>query len=75
MPGVKEISGKGLMLGITLEDGLDNRQIVEKAGQQGAILLTAKHKLRMLPPLVITQQEMEQGLAVLAKVLEQEVAK
>ena len=39
--------------------------------EHGVLFLTAKTKLRMLPPLTITKDEIEQGLSVLETVLTQ----
>ena len=35
----------------------------------GLLVLTAKEKLRFLPPLTITYEEIDKGLAILEKVL------
>ena len=39
--------------------------------KQGLLILTAKELVRFLPPLTITQEDMDQGLAIFQKVLEQ----
>ena len=69
MPHVKSVEGLGLMLGITL-DGLDSKQIAAACLEQGLIILTAKAKLRMLPPLTITYEEIDEGLNHLNEVLQ-----
>ena len=70
MPGVKEVRGMGLMLGVGLEDGLNNTALVNQMLQKGLLCLTAGHNtIRLLPPLVITQAEMDQGLAIMESVL------
>ena len=71
MPGVKEVRGLGMMLGIVLEDGLSAVDVAAKGIQNGAIFLTAKTLVRLLPPLTITDEEMERGLQVLETVLTQ----
>lgn len=38
--------------------------------ENGLLILTAKAALRMLPPLVITKEEIDKGLAVLTDVLD-----
>jgi len=70
--GVTGVTGKGLMLGIEVEDGLVSGDIVKAAIKSGLILLTAKHKVRMLPPLSITYDEINTGLDIFAKVLAEE---
>lgn len=69
MPGVTGVTGKGLMLGIALEDGLASGQLAADCIAGGLIILTAKEKLRLLPPLTISKAEIDKGLAVLEKVL------
>ncbi|MDD3428379.1 MAG: aspartate aminotransferase family protein [Oscillospiraceae bacterium] len=68
MPHVKSVSGLGLMIGVEFED-VAGRDVVQKCMEKGVLFLTAKHKLRMLPPLTITLAEIEKGLAVLQEVL------
>ena len=65
---VCEISGLGLMIGITLKtkNALD---VVSKALDEGLMLLTAKEKVRLLPPLNITYDELDKGLEILINIL------
>lgn len=69
LPGITDVTGKGLMLGATLEEGFSNADIVARCGEKGLILLTAKEKLRFLPPLTITREEIAEGLSLLEEVL------
>ena len=68
MPHVVQVDGKGLMLGIQLE-GVTNKEVVEKANEIGVLTLTAGQKVRLLPPLTITYEEMGEGLARLKRAL------
>mgnify|MGYP002546032218 CR=1 FL=1 len=61
----------GLMIGVSFDDGITGKQVVDKCLENGVLFLTAKNKLRMLPPLTITKDEIEQGLSVLETVLTQ----
>ncbi|MBQ1995532.1 MAG: acetylornithine/succinylornithine family transaminase [Clostridia bacterium] len=70
MPHVEGVDGMGLMLGIRLTDGVKSADIVKKGIENGALLLTAKAKVRLLPPLSITYAEIDRGLAALEKALE-----
>ncbi|GKU26356.1 acetylornithine aminotransferase [Clostridium folliculivorans] len=64
IPGVKEVRGKGLMLGIELEG--ESKDVQEKALAKGILTLTAGAKvLRLLPPLTITEEEIKAGLEIL----------
>lgn len=69
MPGVKTVRGMGMMLGVVLEDGLVSADIAADCIGEGVIILTAKALLRLLPPLTITDAEMDKGLVALEKVL------
>ncbi|WRS26535.1 aspartate aminotransferase family protein [Oscillospiraceae bacterium MB08-C2-2] len=69
MKHVKSVTGKGLMLGVEL-DGPASVDVVKACGEKGLILLTAKHKLRLLPPLNISSDQLDKGLAILSQVLE-----
>ena len=71
MPHVVSVEGKGLMLGVTLE-GVNSREAAAACLEKGLIILTAKAKLRMLPPLTITYPEIDEGLKRLKEVLEHE---
>ena len=70
MPYVEGVDGMGLMLGIRLSDGIKSADIVKKGIEYGALLLTAKAKVRLLPPLSITYEEIDKGLEALRKALE-----
>ncbi len=67
--GVKSIAGMGLMLGIEV-DG-DAKKIVAECIKRGVIVLTAKQKVRLLPPLNITYEQLDKALAILKEVIAQ----
>lgn len=69
LPNVRNVSGMGLMLGAELAEGIAAADVVEQARQRGLLLLTAKHKLRFLPPLIISQAQLGEGVEVLREVL------
>ncbi len=64
---VEGVDGIGLMLGIRLRDGIASRAVVEKLLGMGVIALTAKAKVRLLPPLVISWEDCEKAAAILAE--------
>ena len=66
--GVKSVSGLGLMLGIELEEK-SAADVMKACIARGVIPLTAKEKVRLLPPLVITREQLERALDVLADVI------
>ena len=67
MPHVTSVAGMGMMLGIELDT--DVKPIVTTLMENGLLVLTAKHKMRLLPPLNITQEELEKGLTILKDTL------
>lgn len=67
---VAEISGIGLMIGITLKNKKAG-DVVKAALDRGLLLLTAKEKVRLLPPLNITYDELNDGLGILIEILEE----
>ena len=69
MPHVAEITGKGMMIGIGLEEGIKPGDAVKAALEKGLLLLTAGDRLRLLPPLMISYEEIDRGLAILEGVL------
>lgn len=69
MENVKKVRGMGMMLGIALQNG-DAREIAAKCVQNGLLILTAKTLLRLLPPLIITYEEIDKGLKILQSCLQ-----
>ncbi len=70
LPKVKSVSGLGLMIGVEFEEGTKAAEIVAKCIEKGVLFLTAKTKLRLLPPLIINDEQIEKGIALLKEVLE-----
>ena len=68
MKGVVSVSGLGLMIGVKAEK--PTAEIISAAIERGVLFLSAKDKLRMLPPLNISYAEIDEALAVLAQILE-----
>jgi acetylornithine/N-succinyldiaminopimelate aminotransferase len=80
LPQVKDVRGRGLMIGVDIES--DAWQILETGitradnakNQNGLLLLSAGEKtLRLLPPYIIQDNETEQGLEILSKILENSI--
>lgn len=65
---VEAVDGIGLMLGVTLKTK-KSVEVLRACAKSGLLVLTAKHKLRLLPPLNISWMELEQGLEILKDVL------
>ena len=69
LPCLGATRGLGLMIGIAVNDGFTNKDIANKLIANGLLVLTAGPGMRLLPPLVISREEMDQGVAIMAKVL------
>ncbi len=67
---VESISGLGLMIGITLKTK-NAAEVVKEALDRGLLLLTAKDKVRLLPPLTIEMDDLRNGLRILKQILEE----
>ena len=61
--------GMGLMIGVGVQ-GMTHKELKDKLMEAGLLCLTAgKDTLRLLPPLVISREEIDKGLAIMAKVM------
>lgn len=67
---VKSVSGMGLMIGIELKTK-NAGDVARKALEKGLLVLTAKTKVRLLPPLTISEQEIGDGLKILIDIMEE----
>ena len=68
LPHVKNISGIGLMVGIEFFD-VQAADVLAACREKGLLVLTAKTRLRLLPPLTVSEHEVDMALEVLAEVL------
>lgn len=71
LPHVVSVSGLGLMVGVGFESRITAKDVVNAAMKRGVLTLTAKDKLRLLPPLIISENELKQAIDVLKDVLNQ----
>lgn len=65
---VTDVSGMGLMLGITLKS-MKAADVAAKACERGLFILTAKDKIRFLPPLTIGYDDIDEGIKILSDIL------
>lgn len=69
LPGVKEVRGKGLMLGIELTRPCG--VLLERAANAGLLMsVTADSVIRLVPPLTLTQAEADEILAKLVPLVQ-----
>lgn len=69
LPCLGATRGMGLMIGIEVKGDRTNGELAGKLIEQGLLCLTAGTGLRFLPPLTVTKEEMDQGLAILKAAL------
>ena len=62
-PGVEVVTGLGLMLGVKTTRPAS--EVVKRCMENGVLALTAKDKVRLLPPLNIPNELLDRALAVL----------
>ena len=67
---VESVSGLGMMIGISIKTKKAG-DVAKAALDKGLLILTAKEKVRLLPPLTISDDEIKEGLAVLIEILEE----
>jgi predicted acetylornithine/succinylornithine family transaminase len=69
-PGITEVRGLGLLLGAVLDPGLDAPAIVAESLRRGLVLnAPAPDVIRFAPPLIVTEDEIEQAVAILGSVI------
>lgn len=67
--GVKSVTGLGFMIGIECEKPAG--QVVADALKKGVIALTAHGKVRLVPPLTITEEQLLNAIKILKEVIAQ----
>jgi len=68
-PFIKDVRGKGLILGAELDR--EGAAIVDTCLKEGLLInCTVGKVLRFIPPLIVTKAEIDEGLAIVEKVLE-----
>ena len=70
LPHVQEVSGLGLMVGIAFYGSIKAADVRAACEKEGLLVLTAKTRLRLLPPLILTAEDVDAALDTLRKVLE-----
>ena len=70
LDGVREVRGRGLMIGIGLEDGLESAPITADLLERGAIVNAPEPaSLRLLPPLIVQSEQIERAIALIGESL------
>lgn len=64
--GILSLTGKGLLIGI--ETTKEAQRVLSECREKGVLLLTAKHKVRLLPPLTISFDQLSKAINVIKEV-------
>jgi acetylornithine/N-succinyldiaminopimelate aminotransferase len=59
----------GLMLGLETEK--DAKEVIAECIKRGVLVISAKTKVRLLPPLSITDEQLEKAINILKEVISQ----
>ncbi len=71
---IRSISGKGLMLALEFTDFGENKRYIDACIEKGLLtdwFLFAANKMRIAPPLTISEQEIEKACEIILEVLDQ----
>ncbi len=70
LPGVESVRGRGLMIGVALAEGRDAKADQTALLEAGIVVnVPAERTLRLLPPLVIGEAEVDEALELFGRVL------
>lgn len=73
LDSVDSISGKGLMIGIHLNQSVPVNQVITQLHEVGILTLSSRgNTLRLLPPLIIMSSELLEGVKKIKEVLQNE---
>ncbi len=76
VPFIKEVRGRGLMIGSQIDSSINPGDIKARCLEEGLCVTTAgSDVVRFLPPLNISDKEIEEGLAIFKRVLGEFAAK
>lgn len=74
--GIKEVRGKGLLIGLELRSAALTRRFVKHCRRAGLLLGWTLHSdtvIRLAPPLIMSQEELERGVAIMRTALSKSV--
>lgn len=73
-PLIKNISGRGLLLAVEFESADLNQRIIARCLENGILtdwFLFAPHKMRLAPPLIISEEQVKQACSLIIKSLDE----
>lgn len=66
---VEEVTGLGMMIGLKVKD-ITAAEVVSKGMEDGVLMLTAKDRVRLLPPLNIDWDLLKQAISIVKEILD-----
>ncbi len=66
-PGVRSVTGMGLMVGILTDKPAG--EVAKAALRRGVVVLTAHEKVRLVPPLTVTDEQLAEAIKILKEVI------
>ena len=72
LPHVKEVRGQGLLVGVEFDDSISGIEVKHKCLDKH-LLITAigAHTIRMIPPLIITEEDCDKAFAIIKESVEE----
>jgi acetylornithine/N-succinyldiaminopimelate aminotransferase len=68
LEGVSDVRGRGLMLGVALEEGIEAPALRDDLLERGLIVNAPEPEtIRLLPPLVIDESDVERAVAAFSE--------
>ena len=68
---ITQVRGLGLMIGIEFKSAKERDRLIMKLFKVGLLVLPSGHKsIRILPPLIISKEEINLGLEMIIKVIQ-----
>jgi acetylornithine/succinyldiaminopimelate/putrescine aminotransferase len=71
-PAIREVRGKGLMLAVELESFEFNKKVIDRCIENGVVVdwfLHCSNSMRIGPPLIITEDEIEKSCSVILEAI------
>jgi acetylornithine/succinyldiaminopimelate/putrescine aminotransferase len=75
LDGVADVRGRGLLLGVALDEGIDAKDVYTELLDRGLIVNAVNSStIRLVPPITVTDDELDEAIALIGDVLARAVA-